>query len=321
MKITFVTALYHVVISDNLGRGDKLDDVTYISNDKSVIENLVPRDAFQIIGKLEYDGIINAKSFIYSIEDFPESATPESYLLDRLYTIQSFLSAAWIAFDNNINFEVGFVFYTHANRLFVSSNHLAVVYSSSQGNKEVTHLNRERLRQIRALYREKLNRVRYSHENRTGTQLLKENSRIEVALYHIQSARATNDIGLKISGYCSALESLFSTSQTELAHQLSERLAFFISDSSQERLEIYKKAKQAYGIRSKVVHGASIKKEELEKVKASAYFCDSCLRKVIFKLISEEKLHNYFSGKNDTLDEYMLKLIFGVHQPSGEHVV
>lgn len=311
MKITTITALCHLEISENLGRGDKLDDVTFISNDTSFLKSLIPNDAVQIIGMLEYNGLLNAKSFIYSIENLPNNVTPDNYLLDRLYAIQSFLAAAWIHIDNNINFELGFSFCQYPERLSVSSNHLAVAYASSQGKKELTYLSRDKLKEIRAFYRKKLKYIRYSHEQRMETQLLKGNSRIEMALYHIQNARAESDIGLKISGYCSALESLFSTSQAELAHQLSERLAFFISTSSQERLETYKKAKEAYGVRSKIVHGTTIKEKDLEKIKQLAYFCDSCLRKVIFKLMSEESLHACFSGNNEIIDEYMLKMIFG----------
>ena len=81
----------------------------------------------------------------------------------------------------------------------------------------------------------------------------------------------------------------------------------------QERLEIYKKAKQAYSVRSRIVHGGLIGEKELANIKELSYFCDSSLRKVIFKLMSDENAKNHFSGKFELVDDYMQKLIFGVY--------
>jgi len=312
MVITFIIALHHIEVTENLGRGEKIDNITFISNEKSVVKKLIPKDTINIIGELEYIGLINAKAFIYSTEELPVDTTPENYLIDRLFYIQTFLSAIWIKMDNNIDFELGFVFCNDDGKLGVSSNYLAVSYYNPQLKPDITILSRDELREIRTLFREKLAHIKNSHINKKETQLLKKHSRFEMALYHIQVARAESDIGLKISNYCSALETLFSTSQTELAHQLSERLAYFISETPEERIENYKKSKQAYTIRSKVVHGSYIKDNNLTKIKELAIFCDSSLRVIITKLMSDDQLYKNLSN-NELLDEYMLKLVLGVH--------
>ena len=132
-------------ISSNMGRGDKLDDVTFISNNQSVIAEIIPKEAINLIGTLEYNGLLNAKSFIYSEEELTEGLTQENYLIDRLYAVQSFLSAAWLIVDNSINFELGFVFLKYHRGISVSSNHLAVAHSSCRGEKETIRLNRDEL--------------------------------------------------------------------------------------------------------------------------------------------------------------------------------
>lgn len=54
-----------------------------------------------------------------------------------------------------------------------------------------------------------------------------------------------------------SLEALFSPSdQHELSHRVAEHVAFFMGDSAKEVDKIYKLVKKAYGIRSKVAHGA-----------------------------------------------------------------
>lgn len=313
MEITFIIALYHINIPENLGRGDKLDDITFISNDSSVAKKIIPTDAVNIIGQLEYEGLLSSKAFIYSTEELPENMTPEGYLVDRLYFVQSFMSALWLNTDNNVDFELGFAFYRKDGRLGVNSNHLALAYSNSQVEQKLSVFNRSKLRDIRAFHREKLRYMKNSFKDRKGTQLLKKHSRFEMALYHIQVARSESDMGLKVSNYCSALEALFSTSQAELSHQLSERLAYCISRTPEERLDIYRKSKQAYTIRSKVVHGTYIKENNLAQVKQVSAFCDSSLRSVMTNLLMDEELYENLMNGNEKLDEYMLKLIFGIH--------
>lgn len=56
-------------------------------------------------------------------------------------------------------------------------------------------------------------------------------------------ARSSN---ITLAG-CQGLETLFSTSQAELAYQLSERLSCYLYETVDERLTHYRKVKAAYG--------------------------------------------------------------------------
>lgn len=51
------------------------------------------------------------------------------------------------------------------------------------------------------------------------------------------------------------LETLLSTGTAEIAHQVSERVAVLIGNSSSERLDIYRTIKKLYDLRSRISHG------------------------------------------------------------------
>jgi hypothetical protein len=51
------------------------------------------------------------------------------------------------------------------------------------------------------------------------------------------------------------LEALLSTGSAEISHQISERVAVLIGQSPSERLEIYRKIKKLYDLRSRITHG------------------------------------------------------------------
>ena len=53
-----------------------------------------------------------------------------------------------------------------------------------------------------------------------------------------------------------ALEALFSEGASELAHQVSERAASLLEPPGEGRIERYRKLKEVYRLRSKIVHGA-----------------------------------------------------------------
>lgn len=84
-------------------------------------------------------------------------------------------------------------------------------------------------------------------------------SRYGRAYSFIKSARVTIDPAMKIAHYCSALESLFSTDNSELTYKLSERVSLFMKDMGYEPMDVFSDMKHYYSIRSAVTHGDSIK--------------------------------------------------------------
>jgi hypothetical protein len=152
-----------------------------------------------------------------------------------------------------------------------------------------------------------------SHESVKVTSKI---SRLARAFYFLQSARSSEDIGTKLALYCSVFESIFSISNTELKHRLSETVAFFLTNDSKERLEIYKTLQMAYDIRSSIVHGDGIQskflKNDFQLLKQIATQTDEILRRSIKKVILSTELYDLFTTKSrDDISNYIQNIIFG----------
>jgi hypothetical protein len=115
---------------------------------------------------------------------------------------------------------------------------------------------------------------------------------------------------MKLVNYCTAVESLFSSSQGELMHQLSERLACFLEKPGGSRIETYKRFKRAYNFRSRITHGAAVATKEFDEVKQLASVCDEFLRRSLRRLLEDEELQRIFAS-GDQLDEFFLTSILG----------
>lgn len=125
-------------------------------------------------------------------------------------------------------------------------------------------------------------------------------NRVERSLFFTLSAHYTSHLPIKILNYISAFECLFSTDNSELSHQVSERGALQMGATVDERGEIYETLKSAYKFRSKVVHGqANFRENEIQKISELAVELDEFLRQIlsspteVFKK-SNEELRKHF---------------------------
>lgn len=125
-----------------------------------------------------------------------------------------------------------------------------------------------------------------------------EGTRIDRALMFLDNARSTSFIPMKIAMYSSILECLFSTGDTgEINHKISERCAFYLGGSQQEKIKNFNIVKKAYSIRSKLLHGDKIPVDKAKnestnnilntQIEISAEI-DKLTRKVLTKVILED---------------------------------
>jgi len=54
-----------------------------------------------------------------------------------------------------------------------------------------------------------------------------------------------------------AMEALFSRGASEISHQVSERTAFFLKQSPNEREDLYNQMRSHYSLRSRIAHGGT----------------------------------------------------------------
>jgi hypothetical protein len=312
MQVKYVTAINHLKIASDLGRGDKLDDSTFITNNRSIISKLVDQRVIPVMGTLEWSAISEAKTVIYGRYEIDSNAQDSiAFLTSRLFWTKFLFHALWLVLDNAADNDLGFLICDADGVPTVSSNFIATGISKADGTMVVTEISRQQLQTARSLYR------KFSLDGRAGmnytTRLVKHSNRLERALYHIQGARHSSDIALKLVNYCTAAESIFASSspQGELAHQLSERLACFLEGPGRSRVETYNLFKRAYRFRSRVTHGAAIADKELEEVKRLSFICDDMLRRSIRRLLDDEDLIERFELEDKFNDFFITSLLGG----------
>lgn len=86
-------------------------------------------------------------------------------------------------------------------------------------------------------------------------------SRVSNALMFYMNGYNSNNADQALIGFTTCLESLFSTSDSEIAFRLSLRLATFLSDKPLERKSYFEEGRQVYRVRSRILHGAPIHRE------------------------------------------------------------
>lgn len=308
MKPIFIALLHQVEIAEDLGVGDKINDVLRVTNNRDVISRLVPHLFRSILGEMEVNSLVSGSPVVFAEAEWTAGMTPQQYLLARLYEVQSFLMTTWVFQDNAINCELGFLLYQEGDVSTVASNLIAQLYSDCTGKKPTTKLSREQLREMRALHRAEIRIPDHPFALPTS-QLTSAHPRLSRALYIINAARGEQDIAIKVAHYCTAFETLFATNQTELGHQLSERIACYLFTNTEERLSAYRQVKSAYALRSKVVHGSTLRDNKLEEAVSVATFCDGVARSVMKRLLTEPEARKLFEQGTESFDETMLRTI------------
>lgn len=136
-------------------------------------------------------------------------------------------------------------------------------------------------------------------------------------LNFVYIGRCASAPAMKISQMCSALESLFSTTTTELTHRLSERVSFFVGGSPVEMESNYQFMKKVYAVRSQVTHGAPVSKSLVGEVSSLSEKMFEFLRVIAFKILEDDVAGAVVAGNDEFIESYFRKcLFFGIQQPT-----
>lgn len=127
-------------------------------------------------------------------------------------------------------------------------------------------------------------------------------SRIDNALTFYYLSWNTHTFKQTVISLSIVIESLFSPdSNTELSHQIAFNLAKFMGETKADRDEKYKLIKKYYSIRSKLVHGDSIKDTEIDSI--PIFF--NLISKVFLKILIDKELIILFN--DNTMRKVYLK--------------
>jgi hypothetical protein len=316
MKTLFLTALFHITLPGMLGRGIRLPDELILTNARDQVEKLLSTNFERLVGTIEAGALRDSNCSIFCLtdhsHDFPKDEEEARQLLDeRLRQVHLFLLMLWLVKDNSVNVELGFLEYPYGtSHTRVMSNFRAVRYCRADGAVTTTQFSDAEVRIARDLYSH-IFRGPCEQDERRGYCIPEDLSRMNRVFYFVQAARSFSDLGAKVAMYITCFESLFCTDSSEMAHKLSERVAFFLADSPAERVKIYGQMKAAYNLRSKVVHGDKISRKIAEQAASICTVLDELLRNTICTILSSTRLQEIFWGSPQVLEDYLTRLVLG----------
>ncbi len=318
-----LTTLFDIEIVDQLGSGLQVGEQLFITNNFAAIRGRFDVGLVNAIGQIEWSALNNSSAIVYW--DLPLHAVPTDAdnigILNRfLHDAAVFLTALWLVKDNSVNFELGFAQVIDGDRVRFHSNFLAKTNRYADGRRECTKFTRNELRSAGRLWREGLiplasTELLLAAEDISGVKGPKLAShqgvrRVTRAVYFLAAARNMPDLGSKVVDYCTVLEVLFSTDATEITHKIAHRVAVFLGGTREEKLKTFANVKQAYAVRSKVVHGDVVSKSNVAQVQTISATVDDIVRRVLHRLLASSELLRQFEAPRKSLDSYFLESSF-----------
>ena len=312
----FVTSLNNLRIDQPLGSNWKIAGDLKISNSQSVAKRLLTDLLRENIGTLEANHLLSGRPFVYALSEFPVEDTSQEKQRDVLYAhlahAQMFTNALWLVRDNSINFELGFLQFPHQGPIArVSSNSLSATFSDATRSRAETAFDESELKLAIEYYKEIYG---WTHDEFIIPELppsaLGKLDRISRALYFVQAARAASNLPEKVAYFCTCFESLVSTSPSELAHQVAERVASLIGKTPAEALDVYRDLKRAYDTRSKLVHGGQLTGQD-DRYRTDSTNCDSYARRLLQVLILNSEMKAAIDQEEGSVNEFFLNRLLG----------
>lgn len=310
MKYAYVTALIDFRISEKLRTPLQIKENLFLTNNPEHIARYTNTYHIITIGSLEAKLLTDGSPVLYKLDELRRREDASVEVVNFLREAQCFLMATWLEEDNSVNCELAFALCQEFGH--VHSNSLQLNYTTHSGIRKLVEVDEAGARALAGMHSKFFQGLR-EQDTPEHTSFRKTTARLDRATRFLQQARSSVDLGQKIANYCSFFEALLSTSSAELSHQLSERAAFFLSNNPPERLRLFREIKKAYGIRSKIVHGDILSPAAIASLVDIARNCDDTARALMLKITLTSELSALMNdGSTDTLDAYMLDLIFGV---------
>lgn len=293
------------------------------------------RNAF---GQILINKILNSPCIFYDgdsneLLSFFGESTPYETLENISGTLTSFLGVIWLLKDHSITLGdiIMVIGEVKANSFYIHRRY--VLFSNSQGSYVTTELMQNDIELSNSLFaylastnRKIENPIEIIRNNtlKDGTTTIRNKinfaaydyERIQRAMLMLNIGRQASFLPIKISQYVVLLESLTSTDEnTEVTHQVSERVANLVGSNKEEKYQIYKDVKEAYSIRSKFLHGQKLKHRHgkkmipisMEYMSNVSQNIDKIARRVLNESIAKLDL---FNGPDEDLRNFFTSGLF-----------
>jgi hypothetical protein len=318
----FIAPLRRIVVPEALGRGDKLDDGMLLTNDMELVRSKMSERLVERIGTLEAESTCRAGLVAYAeVNDDRRPANTdeaEALIAVQLMKLHFFVNTMWLIKDNAASVENGFL----DSPPFVSTRIWQCDCCLADGGCTITTFSRDELRAARTLFRNLYDSTHWGETDMANVMnrdvVAGEINPFARALYFVLVGRTTNHSSVRIANYCSALESLLITSPNELTYRLSQRVAWLLGETAEERHDLFMHLKDAYDFRSKAVHGSFVSEKKLRtSLQPAVVACDQLLRNVFGAVLGDEVLREYVLGNTkapEAFEERLLKITLGMKQ-------
>lgn len=227
--------------------------------------------------------------------------------------VKNFVSNLWLYRDNNVNSDAGYLLVDIGGQPIIHKNDMKLHFYNAEGKDEKT---------IAFNYKEIFSAASMASKSaqhymadakmayQKPTKRVKGESRIDCFITWVIDARRQDDVLTRVATYVTALEALLSTSNAELSHQLSERVALLnpVADALSPR-DAFAKMKKAYGFRSKALHGDTVKESDHDSLIATSRFLDQTCREFELSLLTNKDLRGRFQN-NQSIDAFIQEALF-----------
>lgn len=319
IKTMFLCGIDQISLPMTTRRGERFSEDYYLTRDKGKIGELVGclSDGLGCVETGYLMDIANAVIYRTGTLECASSSRQDvsdalsTRLIDDMLAIKGLDTNLWEIKDNACHFDRAWIAGTVNGQTILNNNVWSSRHSCADGSFRAVSFSTDELRAARSARRPLGVHLK---ENDEATLLSKGSLRFQRFEYFIGAARASVDVAVKIAQYCSGLEALVSTSQQELSHQVSERVAALLAGPGEKRIAIFKLVKKAYGFRSKTVHGASFKNAEINQLRDCATYVDQLCRALqVLYFDSDPAFRSAVEGKDDQSSEFFIEAVMGTH--------
>ncbi|WP_033542899.1 HEPN domain-containing protein [Planococcus sp. CAU13] len=307
----FIASIHNLKIKETLSKGILFKENLRISNSKSKLEDYIDEYFISIIGKLEYTSLMDLPYFYStaSIED-PEIIIKDEKGMDLLnyfiLSTQSFSSLLWLVKDNSVNVINGFIDLEDEVKRNFHTNYRTTSFYNKEGKTAIVEFTREEINKVISLHKNLFVpfNLETSIKNEHTSKEAFNGNRFERVFHSIQAARSEAYLPSRIALFITVLETLLSTTSSEVSHKLKERLAWLLGSNYFERKEIFDNLGLIYSIRSAYVHGNTMPKKgnSIEKLEGLSSIIEDYTRKIVLKFLEDERIRNLYVGVGEATD-------------------
>lgn len=307
IQYKFVAYAYDLKVSHKMNKGTKVFENLRISNNGNKISQMFHPEFKNAIGRLEYNYLSSGPYFYAEgeIEEdniFEEDKLGLEFLDHFMKKVQLVNSLLWLVKDNSIHTEICYLQLKNEDSVKFHSNGRTMMFNNSKGTREEVNFSTDELKFPELIYNVYFRKPIDDTASNTLNDSLPvyEASRIERAFYLLQAARAQVYLPERISIFTTLLETLFSTSNTDVTHKLRERVAWLLGGNFEEREEIFNDMGVIYGIRSNHVHNSTVPKNAKTQEQLISYtaILEDYIREILVKILTEEEINKLYQ-KND----------------------